>query len=387
MKNNHLRGTLLCVLLVIAVTALPLQLSRTCGASSGINVAIRHVILIVLDDVRPDVLLEANTPCIDAMITEGSYTWNAWTVEPSVTLAAVPSIFTGATPAIHQVNSWQGEIHAETMVEVFEEAGLQCAIIGYDPVVGGYQATYCTGYADYPDPDEYFMSVAIDMFVEHRPYFMAIDDPLPDMQAHAHGHESSEYREAIERADYNIGRLIDKLKELDVYNRTLIVITTDHGVTGTTHGYGYETDMRIFSIWRGPGVRRGYEMKSCLYIPSGTTHGEVKVAHRIIDIAPTIMEIVGLRPPNNCEGSVIHQLFMSTELLQEYDVLMNSFVSLQHANQQLVSELERLRSEIARTQSALLVTGGVIFILLVVIVASSGYEKHRHSTPEKREGE
>jgi parallel beta-helix repeat protein len=269
-----------------------------------------HVILVVIDGVRPDVLLGANTPNFDALAAEGSYTWNAWTVTPSVTIAAIPSLMTGATPEVHQVTDWSGEIYAETMPEVFEEAGLSTALIGSGGILAGYnENTYWTEYYYHENADEHFTTLAIEYFVENRPFFMYVYNPMPDRRGHTYGHESAEYREAIENADYHVGRLVQTLKDLEVYDNTLIVITTDHGMTGTSHGYGYENDMRIFSIWRGPKVRGNYRMVDNVYIPPSATYGETYVAHRIIDIAPTITSLVGLRAPENSEGSTIYQIF------------------------------------------------------------------------------
>ncbi len=228
---------------------------------------VAHVVLIVIDGVRPDVLQEANTPNIDALAAEGSYTWNAWTVRPSGTIAAVPAIFTGATPEVHGVTDWRGEIHAETLVEVFNEAGLTSAIVGNDAILGGYSATYCTGYYSHPEADKHFTDIAIKWFTEYRPFFLAVYNPMPDKRGHEFGHWSEEYKKAIEDADFQIGRIVNMLKELGVYERTLVVITTDHGMTGRSHGAGTTTDMRIFSIFKGPGVKQGYQMVDSLQIP------------------------------------------------------------------------------------------------------------------------
>ena len=283
------------------------------GAMTPKTTPYEHVILIVVDGVRADILVEADTPNIDNLVASGSFTWNAWTVTPSVTIAAVPSIFTGATPEVHGVTDWDGEIYAETIVEVFEEAGLPCAIVGEDPMLGGYSATYCTGYYSHPHPGEHFMKIAIDLLRENDFYFITIYNPMPDRMGHGYGHDSPEYREAIEDADYHIGRLVENLKELGVYENTLIVITPDHGMTDQSHGHGYATDMRIFSIWRGPRVKENYQMVDNvvenIYIPASATYDETYVAHRIIDIAPTMTELVGVRLPENAEGEVIRQIF------------------------------------------------------------------------------
>ena len=38
-----------------------------------------------------------------------------------------------------------------------------------------------------------------------------------------------DYISAINRLDYNVGRLVDKLKELGIYDDTIIIYTSDHG--------------------------------------------------------------------------------------------------------------------------------------------------------------
>ena len=298
--------------------------------SGSENLPYDHVILIVIDAVRPDVLVAANTPNFDNLTADGSYTWNAWTVTPSVTIKAIPSIYTGATPEVHGVTSWDGEIYAETIVEVFEEAGLPCAIVGQDQILGGYSATYCTGYYYHPKADENFTSTAIEWFIEYRPFLLTIYNPMPDRRGHAYGHESAEYQESIENADYHVGRFVQTLKDEGVYDRTLIVITTDHGMTGTSHGYGYENDMRIFSIWHGPRVNENYQMVDNVYIPPSATYDETYVAHRIIDIAPTMTSLVGLRAPENSEGNIIHQIIEKADIKLEnmYTIRLDVDLSL-----------------------------------------------------------
>lgn len=46
-----------------------------------------------------------------------------------------------------------------------------------------------------------------------------------------------------------------------------------------------------------------------VYIPASATYDETYVAHRIIDIAPTLTELAGVRRPWNAEGNVITQIF------------------------------------------------------------------------------
>ena len=261
--------------------------------------SVEHVILIALDCIRPSVLETAQTPNMDLLMETGSYTYDASTVTPSNTISAIPAIFTGAPPEIHQLSSWDSSLNAESIIEVLEENGYPSAIIGESANLGGYSATYCTGFENRANFDDYYFSVALEWFTEYRPFFTFIYDPVPDRVGHQYGHESVEYREAIEKADYQVGRVLTLLRELDVFDNSLIVITTDHGLTGTGH------NRQCFSIWRGPGIKSGYEIDGqSKYIPE---YGWV--SHEIIDIAPTILEYLGLRPLSDATGEVISAIF------------------------------------------------------------------------------
>jgi len=279
---------------------------------------IEHVILIVIDGVRPDVLQEVDTPHIDRLALEGSYTWKAWTVCPSISIKAIPSIFTGARPYVHRVECWDGDIHAETLTEVFIEAGSPTAIINQDPILAGYNPNaYVTGFS-WRSPEE-ITNLALDWLqtvsvqtpsAQARPAFMTLYDPYPDRAAHQYGDQSRQYHQAIQEADSQVGRIIAKLEEFGIYDRTLIIVTTDHGFTGMEHENCNPTDMQVFSVWRGPGVKANFEIPDQLYI----REYDICVAHEIIDIAPTIAALVGLRAPARSQGRVIEEIIVGVSV-------------------------------------------------------------------------
>lgn len=51
----------------------------------------------------------------------------------------------------------------------------------------------------------------------------------PDHAGHKYGENSSEYSDAIVTADSWLGKLVEKLKELGIYEETRIYVTSDHG--------------------------------------------------------------------------------------------------------------------------------------------------------------
>jgi predicted AlkP superfamily pyrophosphatase or phosphodiesterase len=128
-----------------------------------------------------------NTPNIDSLIASGSYTYDSCTVTPANTISAIPAIFTGAPQEVHQLYEWTGTMQAESIVEVFEESGYNCAIVGESENLGGYAATYSTGFINKSNFDEYYFDIAVDWLVEYEPFFMFIYNPMPDRAGHLYG--------------------------------------------------------------------------------------------------------------------------------------------------------------------------------------------------------
>ncbi len=237
---------------------------------AGPSTAVQNVYLLVIDGVRPDVLQEAYTPHLDGLKREGAYTGKAWTVFPSTTLAAIPSLQTGTPPEVHQVTDWNGSVRAHTLTEVFKEKGKTVVLVRQSGITGNYQADYATGLwypSSVDNPDRYFVERALELIDEYNPFYLTWYSSTPDNRGHRYGHDSEEYQQAIEHVDGEVGIFLKGLRERNLLENALIVVTTDHGMTGKMHSLGYETDMRIFSIWRGPYIKDNYQIPEKKHIP------------------------------------------------------------------------------------------------------------------------
>ncbi|MBN1272418.1 MAG: sulfatase [Candidatus Aminicenantes bacterium] len=124
---------------------------------------------------------------------------------------------------------------------------------------------------------------------------------LPDL-----AHLVSLYDGEIRFVDeMGISRLMDLLDAHGLLERTLIVITSDHGEEFFEHGvFGhrqnlYDTTLRIPLILWAPGL-----------VPLGVT---VKRQIRIIDIMPTVLELCGLSQSPECIGKSLVSYFTSGE--------------------------------------------------------------------------
>ncbi len=107
--------------------------------------------------------------------------------------------------------------------------------------------------------------------------------------------------------DHHFGRLIERLKELELYDASLIVLVADHGEEFLDHGGGehgvplYDEQPRVRSIVKFP--RRGTNGKFPRRGTNGPSPGGREAGRRIaatvsqIDVVPTILDLLGIAPP------------------------------------------------------------------------------------------
>jgi arylsulfatase A-like enzyme len=115
------------------------------------------------------------------------------------------------------------------------------------------------------------------------------DARLPDGRQYD---QFSRYYQTITRMDGQIGQILDKLKERELYEDTMIVIVSDHGCQWWEHEHQYyvehlyEQSIRIPLIIKAPGLPAGKESDAPV---------------QQIDILPTVMEVAGVRLANPSE--------------------------------------------------------------------------------------
>lgn len=103
------------------------------------------------------------------------------------------------------------------------------------------------------------------------------------------------YYACVSFIDAQVGRLVAKLKELDLYDNTIIVLWGDHGYKLGDYGEwckhtNYEIDTRIPVIVRAPQKNAVKGVKSNAIIET-------------VDIYPTLCQLAGLEKPNHLQGS------------------------------------------------------------------------------------
>jgi arylsulfatase A-like enzyme len=108
----------------------------------------------------------------------------------------------------------------------------------------------------------------------------------------------ADYLGEVHAWDAYVGLLLKKLEESGELERTLVVISGDHGAPGFTNGkcnlYDFGTGVTLAA--RGPGVKRGRTVNDLV---------------SLIDLAPTFLELAGVAAPPGVNGRSLLNLLRS----------------------------------------------------------------------------
>ena len=128
---------------------------------------------------------------------------------------------------------------------------------------------------------------------------------------------SSLYDGCINYADKKIAEVVNVLKEKGVYDKTLLIITSDHGEEFAEHGM----------FLHDQGAYEEYaSLPLVIKFPKGRFGGE-RINHwaSVVDLMPTVLEIVGLPTSDQAQGhSLMPTIISDLPVRQDvhmYDVL------------------------------------------------------------------
>ncbi len=277
---------------------------------------IDRVVLIVVDGMRPDEVTPATAPNIYALTRSGSYTFKGLTDTPPYTPVAHMSLFTGLTAKTHGVHGyfkwWQivkAFFWSESIYDYAHENGFETEVLfgwankklsadeerSFKLFKSGFYAKgvdYMTFFKQSPMAKSEY---AFELLDTSNPTFLFLHFLENDAAGHKYGWMSKQQFAALFLVDEAIGQLKKNLLRAGLLDRTLIVLTADHGGLGTGHGACTDIRCRRIPIFiSGPGVKVDHRMKD---------------EARIYDIAPTILKILGDTKKRHFEGHPIPDIY------------------------------------------------------------------------------
>ncbi len=260
-----------------------------------------NLVLVSVDTLRADHLSSygatfIRTPHMDRLASEGVLYENVSTVAPT-TLPAHASLFTGLTPLAHGVHDNVGfylDDRLPTLAEHLKGQGYDtAAFVGafvldsrfgldrgfdlYDDDVEGGEEDIASGFVAQRRGAEVLESALA--WVGSRgetagPFFAFVHfyDPHTPYEGTYEG--SAGYRAEVAYVDSLVGQLLSFLDARGLSERTLVVLTADHGESLGEHGeathglFLYESTLRIPLILRYPGAPAGSRISRPTHITS-----------------------------------------------------------------------------------------------------------------------
>lgn len=252
------------------------------------------VILISIDGMRPDGLKQCGNPYVSELERMCTYNYYSSSAEPSVTLPCHFSMTHSVLPQRHGIlsNTYVPQVRPVKGIfeRVKEEGGVSAMFYGWEEirdiaVPGALKfATYINAYMK-ESTDTYLTDEAIRVISENKPDFAFLYMvETDDKGGHDNGWMSKEYLRRVSIAIDNVKRVIDAFG--DEYS---VIITADHGGHDRTHGTNMPEDMTVPIFCYGKSFEGGKTVE-------GTS---------LLSVAPTIANIMGIKPDSDWEGKPI----------------------------------------------------------------------------------
>lgn len=271
---------------------------------------VEHVIVIGVDGMSPDGVRKAKTPVLDEMMKNGAYTLNARGVLPTSSSPNWASMVSGAGPEKHGVtsNDWERDDFPypavttglePTYPTIFgvtrqQRRDMEIGAIynwrGFGRLIERSALNYDFTHAEEGET----ASAAVKYIKEKKPGFLFVHFDHVDHAGHHDGHRTDLYYQAIGQADAFIGQIVEATKEAGMFDKTVFIISADHGGVGYSHGGETLDELEIPFIISGTGVKKGYLIKHDVFT---------------YDNAATVAFLLGVKSPYSWIGRPVKSAF------------------------------------------------------------------------------
>lgn len=247
------------VMLETTSTASPAPVFTPTTVSTPSKADIKRVLIISYDGLRPDAIEQAPMPNLMALAENGTYSFtSASTIDYPATSPSHASMLSGLCMEDHGViyNKYFMYMGYSKGVDVFDlahQAGLRTVMIVSKDKLRQLAEPETTDVFEiaYGEPA---IERAVLPQIEAGFGLMFIHFAGGDNRGHKYGWMSGEYMKVMREGDDVLGNIVQALKDNDLYDTTLIIVTADHGGHDKNHVGTLIEDFRIPWIAHGPGV-------------------------------------------------------------------------------------------------------------------------------------
>lgn len=270
---------------------------------------VKHIVLIGCDGFGAYSIPEANMPNLKKMMQEGAWSLKARSVLPSSSAVNWASMIMGAGPTEHGYTEW-GSATPEIPSAVVTQYGLFPTIFsvireqrasaktsvvyswgGIGPLIEKEAIDFVvSGNGD----DDFTTAKTVEVIKKEKPLLTFIHLNEPDHTGHELGHDTPAYYQQLEKVDGRIGKVLQAIKDAEIEDETIVILTADHGGVGTGHGGKSLTEVQIPWVISGPSVKKNHEIKDVIIT---------------YDTAATIAWILGLKSPQSWRGKAVLDSF------------------------------------------------------------------------------
>ena len=258
---------------VFLVSSVNAQFGVAVGKPKRPIAAVKHVMIISVDGLRPDRALLADMPTLRTMVREGAYTFWARTTAVSITLPSHTSMLTAVTPRKHGIE-WNSDLplsepvypRMPTLFEMATRGGYTSALIAGKSKFSTLNKPGTVTWASIPqaanskDTNADVTVAAARIIEEHKPAVIFVHYAEVDSTGHAKGWGSKEQFAKIEETDRELAKLFASLERAGIRESTVVILSADHGGAGLTHGPEDPRSRHIPWIVTGPGVVKNVDL-------------------------------------------------------------------------------------------------------------------------------
>lgn len=272
-----------------------------------------HVFIIGYDGWGSYSMPKAEMPVLKRMMAQGCWTLKKRSVLPTLSAPNWASMLMGASPEMHGYtkNYSNPEIPAIAVTEnqAFPaisqllrkksedvEIGIFYQWNGLNYIVDTLSINHVV-YLPIGKRKDWFTEIndsACKYIKDKKPSLCTIIYNYPDYDGHATGYDSTEYYESLKVLDNCLDVIIQAVKDAGIIEKSIFIVTSDHGGSGKTHGGKSLNEMETPFVIFGCNIKKGFEISDSMMQ---------------FDIAATIAYIFGLDVPQAWIGRPVKNVF------------------------------------------------------------------------------